>query len=454
MRVIPDLPQLPPKPGRSAPEDREAQTVILDELQKILESPFFQRSHRTSQFLRYVVEHKLGGQTEQLKERTIGVNLYRRPPDYATGDDPVVRVQAGEVRRKLDQYYEALRNQQIYPAVRIELPVGSYSPVFRWAAPENRAGAPDAPPIDPASAQKGAAGGVPAFRKAWLLVALCLAVLGGTAWLANLAWHGRSQTAAETSLTRKFWEPVFSTPQPVLICLAKGVTYRPNEKLYDLYTHAHPGSFQTEVERSNEPLPLDARQPITWGDMNLYDDYGIAEGDVSSALRVSEYLGSIGKPLQVRIGSKYSFEDLRHSPAVVIGAFNNKWTMDLTSGLHFVFVEQPGRTLAIREAVSGGREWHGSTSARTGIPVTDYGIVTRLLDSKTGQFTVTAAGLTGSGTEAAGELATRPEYLEEALRTAPANWEKGNVQIVLQTSVMDRVAGPPRVVASFYWANP
>ncbi|HVT98868.1 MAG TPA: hypothetical protein VHE33_15290 [Acidobacteriaceae bacterium] len=250
-------------------------------------------------------------------------------------------------------------------------------------------------------------------------------------------------------MTRRFWEPVFGTPQPVLICLAKGVTYRPDEKLYDLYAQNHPGTFRTEVERSNDPLPLDPHQSILWGQMNLYDDYGIAGGDVSSALRISEYLGSIGKPLQVRIGSNYSFEDLRHSPAVVIGAFNNKWTMDLTAGLHFEFVEQPGRTLAIRESVPGGREWHVPAD-----PATDYGIISRLLDSKTGQFIVTAAGLTGSGTDAAGELATRQEYLEQVLRSAPANWERGNVQIVFQTSVLDQVPGPPRVIATYYWESP
>jgi hypothetical protein len=124
------------------------------------------------------------------------------------------------------------------------------------------------------------------------------------------------------------------------------------------------------------------------------------------------------------------------------------------SGLHFAFVEQPGRILTIRETTPGGREWHSSTGSANGIAMTDYGIVTRLLDSKTGQFNVTAAGLTGSGTQAAGELATRPEYLEQALRNAPPRWERGNVQIVLQTSVTDGVPGPPQVVAAYYWQNP
>ena len=87
--------------------DVEKQSV-LRELDAILNSPVFQPSKRGKQFLTYVVHHRLEGNHERLKERTIGVDLFQRPAGYATGDDPVVRVQAGEVRRRLDQYYHCL----------------------------------------------------------------------------------------------------------------------------------------------------------------------------------------------------------------------------------------------------------------------------------------------------------------------------------------------------------
>jgi len=105
---------------------------VLRELDAILNSPIFQPSKRCQQFLSYVVHHRLEGSRERLKERTIGVDLFQRPAGYATGDDPVVRVQAGEVRRRLDQYYQANPNAS---AVRIELHVGSYTPEFKWANP-------------------------------------------------------------------------------------------------------------------------------------------------------------------------------------------------------------------------------------------------------------------------------------------------------------------------------
>src|SRR5579859_6914810 len=76
-----------------APSLRSEQAVlVLQELDRILESKFFKSSERSRQFLRYVVQHKLEGQSEQLKERTIGAEIFQRTPGYATGDDPVVRV--------------------------------------------------------------------------------------------------------------------------------------------------------------------------------------------------------------------------------------------------------------------------------------------------------------------------------------------------------------------------
>src|ERR1700728_657791 len=113
--------------------DGPEKEAVLRELESILNSPFFRTSNRSKQFLAYVVQHTLDGSHEPLKERTIGAKLCQRPAGYSTGDDPVVRVQAGEVRRRLEQYHHAGLSQS---PVCIELPVGSYAPEFRWTTPQ------------------------------------------------------------------------------------------------------------------------------------------------------------------------------------------------------------------------------------------------------------------------------------------------------------------------------
>jgi hypothetical protein len=188
---------------------------------------------------------------------------------------------------------------------------------------------------------------------------------------------------------------------------------------------------------------------LTWGDFFVYSDYGVAGGDVYAAVAISGLFGKIDKPTQLRIGSSYTYEDLRNSPAVVIGGFNNRWTMQLTSSFRFALVEDHEHYM-IRERVSGGRVWR-TRLGPNGETLEDYAIVSRLLDSKTGQFTVTVAGIGPQGTQAAGEFVSTPRYLKEGLTHAAADWQNRNMEVLLETSVTDSVAGPPQVIEIYSW---
>jgi len=431
--------------------DRDRREVILQEMENILKSQPFRTSSRSKQFLSYVVLKSLDGHIEELKERTIGAEVFKRDLNYSTGDDPVVRVQAGEVRRRLEQYYYSAS-----PAlpVHIEIPLGSYVPEFRWHAPEsaieNSVSVVQLPqhiddiPVETPSepAQPPVANALKRVRpRVWIAAACVLGLL--------LAGFGislaiRNQNRPQ-SVIDKFWSPVFNSSQPVLICLARPIAYRPTQELYTRYSEAHPGTFQNEVERENEVLPLDPNEKISWKDIEILPGYGVASGDVDLAVRLSNLLTRMNKPSQVRIGNTYSFEDLRNSPTVVGGAFNNRWTMQMTSNLHFI----PIYTVGIQEQIPSGRLWNADIGPKGYI--TDYAIVTRLIDSKTGQFFVALAGLGTAGTQTAGEFVSTPKYLEEGLRSAPTDWYKMNMQIVLLTTVTDSIPGPPHVVASYFW---
>jgi serine/threonine-protein kinase len=84
-----------------------------------------------SRFLRFVVERVLTGRAGELKEYAIGVEVFDRRPDYDPRVDPVVRVEARRLRSKLETYYEQAPDE-----LRIQLPKGSYVPVFGGPAPE------------------------------------------------------------------------------------------------------------------------------------------------------------------------------------------------------------------------------------------------------------------------------------------------------------------------------
>ncbi|MGD1061752.1 MAG: hypothetical protein ABR860_00710 [Terracidiphilus sp.] len=425
--------------GNAVPIELGSRELVLRELNQILESRFFRKAARSKQFLRYVVEYALDG-TEPIKERTIGVELFGRRRDYATGDDPVVRVQAAEVRRRLDQYYRALTTPS---AIRVQLPVGSYSPVFSEAPVE--------PPLSPVPftpsrpPDAGLADRLGSLAKSWVAALICAILLVAGAVAVGVRGSRASQKKAAID---EFWAPVFATPQPVLVCLSMPVVYRPAKALYDEYARQHPGTFKNPIERLGA-LPLDPHQKIAWGDMARTPDYGVARGDTYAAIALATLMGKIGKPDQVRIGSDYSFGDLKNSPAVVVGAFNNRWTLQITSALHFAFVTD-GARFGIREQGANGRYWERHYG-RNREPVDDTALVARLLDSATGQFTMIVAGIGTEGTQAASELVTRPELLEPAMRTLPPGWQKKNIEILLQTQVTDFVPGPPRAAAVYVW---
>jgi len=437
----------------SMPLDEKAKQVILLELERILESHPFRTSSRSKQFLSYVVLNTLNGHVENLKERTIGVEVFQRDPDYATGDDSVVRVNAGEVRRRLEQYYYAA---PIDTPVRIEIPLGSYVPEFRWTSDaiteEVRSHVHDAPitdepaytgPENPAVVQ-------PRMSRRWIGLAT---IIGFALALAAIfiATEYRHQKQAD-SAADLFWSPVFNSSRPVLICLPQPVVYRPKDELYARYAQSHPGTFQTVYQRLDEELPLDPNDKLAWKDMGVSPEFGLATGDVYAGFSITTLLAQKGKTTALRIGSNWSFEDLRDSPSVVIGAFNNRWTMQMASNLHFAFQWDPGTqyTPRIKENIPSGRVWIAEIGPHLNYSV-DYGIVTRLVDSDTGNLLISIGGLRTAGTQAAGELVSDPHYLVEALRNAPKDWSKRNVQLVVQTKVTDAIPSPPQVVATYFW---
>jgi|HubBroStandDraft_4_1064222.scaffolds.fasta_scaffold10478_2 hypothetical protein len=110
--------------ARVVATEQDAST-LREHMKEIIEGAAFKGSHRSAQFLEYIVDQAIAGHFECLKERVIGVELFRRSPSYDTGDDAIVRVTASDVRRRLLQHYGTYGNTSEF---RIQLPLGSYIP--------------------------------------------------------------------------------------------------------------------------------------------------------------------------------------------------------------------------------------------------------------------------------------------------------------------------------------
>jgi hypothetical protein len=103
----------------------DGKVLLRRALDEITKGAAFKGSHRSAQFLEYVVHQSALGHLDALKERVIGVELFGRVPSYDTGEDAVVRVTASDVRKRLLQHYSGNGNTSEF---RIMLPAGKYVP--------------------------------------------------------------------------------------------------------------------------------------------------------------------------------------------------------------------------------------------------------------------------------------------------------------------------------------
>ena len=137
--------------------ERPACDLVRRALGSVVASETFARSERLRSFLSYIVENELSGKATQLKGYSIGIDVFGRAPGFDAGNDPLVRVQAGKLRKLLDQYYES---EGAGDRLRIRVPLGSYVPEYSFL---------DAAPEDAASpAQARPARHKPRRRRSWL----------------------------------------------------------------------------------------------------------------------------------------------------------------------------------------------------------------------------------------------------------------------------------------------
>ena len=103
-----------------------------DELRRVLQSAHFANAPKKSRFLEFVADQTLLGNGEKLNELLIGMEVYDRGGDFNPQQDPIVRVQAHEIRRTLRIYYEEEGKTNPW---RIDLPAGHYVPTFSKVTP-------------------------------------------------------------------------------------------------------------------------------------------------------------------------------------------------------------------------------------------------------------------------------------------------------------------------------
>jgi hypothetical protein len=385
---------------------------IRDALADILRSAPFRNSRQSQLFLSYIVERSLAGETELLRERVIGAEVFGRDATYDPSQDPIVRVCAGQVRKRLAQYYQDRADH----SVSVEVPPGSYKAFFHAKAAEPAKPAGEPAQLDAGqSAKRDVVEARPQARR-WRWAGAGLAVLA-------LAIVPVRALRLGTSALDRFWAPVLSSPKPVLIYNATSKVYQPNYSI----------PMQAGADPLHRPMiPVSGRYTCV--------------GDAYTGAVLASLFSEKGKLHQLRWGSDVSFGDLRYQPSILIGAFNNVWALETTGELRFTFE----RHLAIRDRA---KNWvyQLADQPQDKPEPEDYAVVSRVFNSKTGELLISAGGITDYGTYAAGEFLTSPQAMEQLAARAPADWQKKNMQVLLHTKVVGETPGPPSIVTAHFW---
>lgn len=404
--------QLPPQSEKRLNGNGSAphHAAVREQLRRLLTHPLFTNSKRYPVLLAYTVEQTLLGHGGELKERTIGIEAFGRDPAYDVNLDPVVRTTAAEVRKRLIQYYYSPEHAG---ELIVEMPVGSYVPTFREPAAAANVVATEPAVADTASAIRE----LPASKKnrrSVLVVsaAITLALLAGFGL-------GRIRFSRKPSNLERFWEPITSSSSRITYCLGMPAD----------------AASTSQIDFSRE-LPVLG---------------GLDASDVTTLSRLIVPLAQRHDAFRVVSASQTPFAELRESPFVLIGAFDNVWTMRITKDLPFGF-ETDGQIQKLVDRKSfPPRFWTLEWQVPNTKLAKDYAIVARIHDKVTGQPVIIVAGILGEGTEAASEVVSNPIYLDAMLQKAPKNWEQLNLEAAIETNVIEGHPGPPNVLAVAAW---
>ena len=414
-----------PLTQRWTPSSELERAAVQQQLERLLASSLFHSSKRYAQFLRFVVGRVLDGQANELKERILGIEVFERPATYDTNTDPIVRVTAAEIRKRLDQYYQDPEHSQ---EIRVFLRPGSYVPQFSW--PGHPEGFPETSVVlanNGSDLAKSRSELVSAPELRLTRISVSGKTVAVVAALVALAASIMLWRETRTSSLQQFWEPFVKSSEPTLFCIADQVQYA-NIRLRD----AADPQRETTLPDSMITVIID---------------------DVSPLVNIAGTLRTYGKNYRVLGESTTNLTDLRPSPSVFIGAFDNRWTLRLTGPLRFHFVNDPSMTKFWIEDRDnpGKREWLLDRLQQQTEDYKDYAIVARFMAPDTDQFVVVAAGIGRGGTVAAGEFLVNENRMDELFKQIPRDWQKKNIEVVLETQVIQGRSGPPRVRAVHVW---
>ena len=367
----------------------------FQQVDKLINSHSLRGSESLCKLLRYLAEHSLDHPGVALKEYQIATEVLGRSGGFDPQSDSTVRVQAGRLRVKLEEYYS---HEGPEDTVVVELPKGSYALTFHVRTPS--AALAEVPQRGEAVERRSAA---PPSNRGWAIAVVGLSVLLAAALsISALLLMGRNRTQAGPKESvpaayQVFWNRFVTGPRPPWLIFSNGNFV---------------GRPETGMRYFN--ASADARTLIL--------DHYTGVGEVLAVHQLDHVFVLFNQQLQVKRGSLFSLDDAKNNDLIFVGSPAENLTL----------LEIPGtREFVFQRLVSGPRKGDlgvvntnpqpGEAQVFLGSPsnqatTEDYAVIALVPGIDPARSVLILAGTTTFGTQAAAEYVCREDSLAELLR--------------------------------------
>jgi hypothetical protein len=404
-------------------------SLLQEHVKEVVEGAAFKGSHRSGQFLSYIVDQAIAGHFESLKERVIGVELFGRSPSYDTGEDAIVRVTASEVRKRLLQHYGRYGATSEF---RISLPSGSYIPeisrdwprdirhshvevathqqisaVAQLTAPTTAAEIPAANPVHSGIYENPSQG----KRRKWLAVCLVLVVINVALWAIFWNHFAHRTDAAASTLP---WSVLFNSPHPLQL-----ITSDPDIAEIQGYTR-QPISVSDYANHNYIPDVSKLTPETTQICRILLRANKASLVDTPIAVSIAELAQASSKKVDVHPARSVQLSNLQTDDNFVLlgSPRSNPWAAFFSDQLNFRFVydKDSGQEI-IRNLHPRPHEQAQFVPTALGWATgQSYAIVALVRNPDQNGQVLLLGGANAEGTEAAGKLVTEIPRLRNVLK--------------------------------------
>jgi len=265
---------------------------------RLIQSKTFETSEVHRRLLQYLAEKSISGEADRMKENTIGLEAFGKPPTYDPKQDSIVRLQAGRLRQKLAAYYQT---EAAGDTIRVTLPKGAFKLHFEPVAAQDHA---QGIPWDP--------------RRTLLLLSAALAV--ALIWaVASTIWLVRVHRAAEVMVERwtpeleSLWGPFLQSNRPLMVCLGTPMFVRFPD--FGLFRDPKVNDWQ-EAEKSER---FTAVRKMLSG-KGIFASYAYTgAGEASAAFLLSKLLSTRKRDILLTRSSILSWQQVVDDDVVFVG---------------------------------------------------------------------------------------------------------------------------------------